>query len=67
MFGPRDSVCTNAGSNEEAFAALNRRGGITVHVGPPPRAGTSARWQVADGGEVIRLIHWLADARRKSA
>jgi trehalose 6-phosphate phosphatase len=53
-------------ADEEAFAILNRRSGITVHVGPPPRTGTSARFQVADCGEVIRLIHWLADARRRT-
>jgi len=51
-------------SDEEGFAAVQRFGGITVHVGPPPRAGTAARWHVADSREVIRLIHWLADARR---
>ena len=51
-------------ADEEAFAILNRRSGITIHVGPPPRTGTHARWQLADTGEVIRLIHWLADARR---
>jgi trehalose 6-phosphate phosphatase len=53
-------------SDEEAFAILNRRNALTVHVGPPPRTGTYARWQVADTGEVIRLIHWLADARRRA-
>lgn len=53
-------------ADEEVFAILNRRSGITVHVGPPPRNGTSARWQVADTGEVIRLIHWLADSRRRT-
>ena len=53
-------------TDEEIFAILNRRNGITVQVGPPPRSGTAARWQVADCGEVIRLIHWLADARRRS-
>jgi trehalose-6-phosphatase len=53
-------------TDEEAFAVLNRRSSITVHVGAPPRTGTHARWQVADTGEVIRLIHWLADARRRS-
>lgn len=53
-------------ADEEVFTVLNRRSAITVHVGPPPRAGTNARWHVADCGEVIRLIHWLADARRKS-
>jgi trehalose-phosphatase len=52
-------------ADEEAFAILNRRSAITVHVGPPPRTGTHARWHVADTGEVIRLIHWLADARRR--
>jgi trehalose-phosphatase len=52
-------------SDEEGFAAVHRFGGITVHVGPPPRTGTAARWHVADCGEVIRLIHWLADARRR--
>lgn len=54
-------------TDEEAFTILNRRSGITVHVGHPPRTGTAARWQVADTGEVIRLIHWLADCRRRSA
>ena len=53
-------------ADEEAFATFNRRSGLTVHVGSPPRTGTNARWQVADTGEVIRLIHWLADARRRA-
>ncbi|TMA87585.1 MAG: hypothetical protein E6J63_14255 [Deltaproteobacteria bacterium] len=53
-------------AHEEAFEILNRRSAITVHVGAPPRAGTNARWLVADTGEVIRLIHWLADARRRA-
>jgi trehalose-phosphatase len=52
-------------ADEEGFEVLREIGGITVHVGPPPREGTAARWQVEDGGEVIRLIHWLADARRR--
>jgi trehalose-phosphatase len=52
-------------ADEQAFQILNRRSAITVHVGPPPRGGTHARWQVADSSEVIRLIHWLADARRR--
>ena len=52
-------------ADEEGFAAVQRLGGITVHVGQPPRTGTAARWHVADCGEVIRLIHWLADARRR--
>ncbi|MGZ6143463.1 MAG: trehalose-phosphatase, partial [Myxococcales bacterium] len=39
-------------SDEEIFTILNRRSGITVHVGAPPRTGTAARWQVADTGEV---------------
>jgi len=52
-------------ADEDGFAAVQRFGGITVHVGPPPRTGTAARWHVADCGEVIRLIHWLADARRR--
>ena len=60
------AVYVGAGEADEAtFAALNRRSAITVHVGPPPRTGTNARWQVADTGEVIRLVHWLADARRR--
>ncbi|HYZ89106.1 MAG TPA: trehalose-phosphatase [Myxococcales bacterium] len=58
-------VYVGAGDNdEEGFVAVQRFGGITVHVGPPPRMGTAARWHVADSREVIRLIHWLADARR---
>ena len=52
-------------ADEDGFAAVQRFGGITVHVGPPPRTGTAAHWHVADCGEVIRLIHWLADARRR--
>jgi trehalose-phosphatase len=52
-------------ADEEGLAAVQRFGGITVHVGPPPGTGTAARWHVADCGEVIRLIHWLADARRR--
>jgi len=61
------AVYAGAGdADEEAFAILNQRAAITVHVGPPPRTGTAARWQVADCGEVIRLIHWLADSRRRS-
>jgi trehalose 6-phosphate phosphatase len=53
-------------ADEQAFQILNRRSAITVRVGAAPRGGTHARWQVADSGEVIRLIHWLADARRKT-
>jgi len=53
-------------AHEEAFEILNRRSAITVHVGAPPRAGSNARWLVADTDEVIRLIHWLADARRRA-
>ncbi len=53
-------------ADEDGFQAVQKSGGLTVHVGPPPRAGTAARWHVADCGEVIRLIHWLADARRRS-
>ena len=69
LAGLRDALPIYVGAgeaDEEGFAAMNRRGGITVHVGPPPRPGTAARWQVADAGEVIRLIHWVADARRQS-
>lgn len=69
LAGARDALPVYVGageSDEEAFAMMNRRGGITVHVGPPPRTGTAAKYQVADCGEVIRLIHWLADARRRA-
>ncbi len=69
LAGLRDALPVYVGageSDEEAFAMMNRRGGITVHVGPPPRTGTAAKFQVADCGEVIRLIHWLADARRRA-
>lgn len=69
LAGTRDALPVYVGAgetDEEAFAVINRRGGITVHVGPPPRSGTQARWHVADCGEVIRLIHWLADARRRA-
>ena len=69
LAGMRGALPVYAGAgemDEEVFAILNRRSAITIHVGPPPRSGTFARWQVADCGEVIRLIHWLADARRRS-
>jgi trehalose-phosphatase len=69
LAGLRAALAVYVGAGEEdeqAFQILGRRSAITVHVGPPPRGGTHARWQVADSGEVIRLIHWLADARRKS-
>lgn len=52
------------GADEEGFAAINRAGGLSVHVGSAPST-TQARYQVDSGGEVIRLIHWLADARRR--
>jgi trehalose-phosphatase len=51
-------------ADEEGFGALNRAGGLSVHVGAAPSA-TQARYQVDSGTEVIRLIHWLADARRR--
>src|SRR5207302_935056 len=53
-------------ADEEAFAAVNARGGLSVQVGAPSRNGTVARFMVADAGEVIRLVHWLADARRRA-
>jgi trehalose-phosphatase len=68
LAGMRDALPVYVGAgdaDEEGFVAAQRFGGITVHVGPPPRTGTAARWHVADCGEVIRLIHWLADARRR--
>jgi trehalose 6-phosphate phosphatase len=65
-FKPALSVYVGSGDgDEEGFQAIQRAGGITVHVGAPPRNGTAARFHVADCGEVIRLIHWLADCRRR--
>jgi trehalose-6-phosphatase len=54
-------------ADEEGFTAVNARSGISVHVGPAPRHGTAARYMVADAGEVIRLVHWIADARRRAS
>jgi trehalose 6-phosphate phosphatase len=51
-------------ADEEGFGALNCAGGLSVHVGSAASA-TQARYQVDSGAEVIRLIHWLADARRR--
>ena len=68
LAGMRGALPVHVGAgeaDEEIFQILNRRSAITVHVGPPPRTGTHARWHVADAGEVIRLIHWMADARRR--
>jgi trehalose-phosphatase len=59
-----EAYAHGASFGRAALGLLAGLGGITVHVGPPPRAGTAARWHVADSREVIRLIHWLADARR---
>jgi trehalose-6-phosphatase len=53
-------------ADEDAFEAMNARNGITVHAGAPPRHGTAARFMVADTAEVIRLVHWIADARRRA-
>jgi trehalose-6-phosphatase len=65
-FKPALPIYVGAGeADEEGFHAVHRIGGLTVHVGAPPRQGTNARYHVADCGEVIRLIHWLADARRR--
>jgi trehalose-phosphatase len=69
LAGARGALPVYVGSgeaDEEAFQVFNRRSAITVHVGPLPRGGTNARWHVEDAGEVIRFIHWLADARRRS-
>lgn len=68
LAGFRGALAVYVGSSEadeEGFTAFNRQGGITVLVGATPHGGTAARFQVADTGEVIRLIHWLADARRR--
>jgi trehalose-phosphatase len=65
-FKPALAIYVGAGEgDEEGFDAIHRAGGLAVHVGTPPRQGTNARYHVADCGEVIRLIHWLADARRR--
>jgi len=69
LAGLRDALPIYVGAgdaDEDGFEAVQASGGLTVHVGPPPRIGTAARWHVADCGEVIRLIHWLADSRRRS-
>ena len=59
------AVYVGAGEvDEEGFGAINRAGGISIHVGAPS-GPTLARFQLDGGGEVIRLIHWLADARRR--
>ena len=50
--------------DEEGFAGVNRVGGLSIHVGMPVGA-TQARFHLEASGEVIRLIHWLADARRR--
>ena len=50
--------------DEEGFAGVNRVGGLSIHVGMPVGA-TQARFHLEASGEVIRLIHWLAAARRR--
>lgn len=44
-------------TDEDGFAAVNRRGGVTVRVGDG--AATQARWRV---GSVDELLAWLAAA-----
>jgi len=44
-------------ADEAAFRGAHRRSAITVHVGPPPRTGTNARWQVPIPAS-LRLVHW---------
>jgi trehalose 6-phosphate phosphatase len=67
LAGVRSALAVYVGAgelDEEGFGAINRAGGLSVHVGAPPST-TQARYKVESGGEVIRLIHWLADARRR--
>ena len=69
LAGQRDALPIYVGggeADEEAFEAVMTRGGIAVHVGQPPRQGTNAQLMVADTSEVMRMIHWIADARRRT-
>ena len=49
-------------TDEDAFRAVNRRGGITVHVGPRARS-TAARWQLDGPGDVVRILEQLEETR----
>lgn len=67
LAGARRSLPVYVGAgeaDEEGFAAIHRAGGLAVHVGAP-QGPTQARFHLDSGGEVIRFIHWLAEARRK--
>lgn len=67
LAGARRSMPVYVGageSDEEGFAAIHRAGGLAVHVGAP-EGPTQARFHLESGAEVIRFIHWLAEARRR--
>lgn len=49
-------------TDEDAFRAVNRLGGLSVLVGRRPRT-TAARWRVNTVGEVRALLRGLSEAR----
>lgn len=49
-------------TDEDAFRAVNRRGGITVHVGARPRS-TAARWRLDGPRDVVKILQQLEETR----
>src|SRR3546814_12254898 len=54
--GHRLHSVADAGHREAAFEPLLRRGGLTLHRGPPLTAGTDGRSRVAGGTNVFRVV-----------
>ena len=58
--------CGDDRTDEAAFAAVNRRGGLSVFVGRPPH-GTQARWRLENPQAVQGLLATIVGTRCQSS